>query len=95
MFVRRHPGVESALTLDDVSPGQEFITYIPCQEVVERGVFTSVPVYGEVDRWTANAKVQQGIHEIIERTVSLYCAGITPDSNGRDWAPAVTVAGGD
>ena len=52
MFVRCHPGVESALTLDDVSPGQEFITYIPNQEVVERGVFTSGPGYSEVDRWT-------------------------------------------
>ena len=92
MNVHRHPGVESALTLEDVLPGQAYVTYIPNQKVIERGVFTTEPGYSEDKRWTADARVLNGVHEMIERTVSLHGAGITPDYNGQGWVDAVTVA---
>lgn len=92
MQKQRHPRIESALTLDDVTAGVAYVTYIPGQQVVERGIFTTDPYYDEVDRWTAGAKVQNGTHEIIERLVSLHGSGITPDFDGEGWAEAVTVA---
>lgn len=93
MNAPRHPRVETALTLDDVNPGVAYVTYVPQKGVVERGTFTTEATYDENDdRWNARAKVQKGAHEIIERTVRMYDAGIYPDTDNESWAEAVTIA---
>lgn len=88
----RHPGVETALARDDVAPGIAFVTYLPGDRVIERGIFTSGPGYDEGDnRWHALAQVERGAHQIIERTICLYDAGITPAHDGESWADAITI----
>lgn len=93
MVAPRHPRVETALSRDDVAPGVAYVTYLPQRGVVERGVFLASPDYDEGDnRWSALAKVYKAAHELVERTVWLYDAGITPGADGESWAEAVTVA---
>jgi hypothetical protein len=83
----RHEGVDSALTRDDVAVGVSFVTYIPGQEVLYRGLFTSGASYDEDDpRWTATGLINNE-----ERTLYLFDMGITPDHDGITWAPAVTI----
>jgi hypothetical protein len=89
----RHPGVDSALTLGDIAPGQRYVTYIPNQEVIERGIFTSAPEYeGETDRrWVAEAEVVSG-KVVVAKTVLLFSAGVTPSEEGDRWSECVTIA---
>ena len=86
----RHPGVDSAVTLADVLPGQRFITYTPFKVVIRQGVFTSEPVYSEEDAWTAKANIHDA-DGITEQTVSLHGIGVTPDYDGTGWGDACTV----
>ncbi len=88
----RHPGVDTALTIDDVRPGVNYVTFVPGgSQAVERGEFTSEPDYDEHDsRWTASARIKLG-QETVEKVVYLYDAGIAPDGDGESWAPTVTI----
>ena len=88
----RHPQVPSAITRNDVAPGVNYVTYVPKGDVVERGTFTSFAEYdGESDeRWRAQASVKTG-QLVIEKTVLLFDAGITPSETGDRWSDRVTV----
>ncbi len=85
--IQRHPDVDTALTLDDVAEGVHYVTYIPDEEVVQRGVLLESPTYDEQDpRWRAAAQVAGTIID-----VWLYDAGITPDGTGETWTNTVTI----
>jgi hypothetical protein len=89
----RNPKSEFAISRDEVKPNFPYVTYIPGRKgVAERGTFLSEAEYDEGDsRWTALARVEKPTHVVMEQTVFLYDAGITPDCDGENWADAITI----
>ena len=89
----RNPESEFALTRDDVGPGVAYVTYIPQDRVIERGIFLEEPRYGEGEEgWIALARIEDAVSGLKERTVDLHQAGITPDADGEGWSRIVTIA---
>lgn len=83
---QRHPGVETALTRDDVGPGIAFVTFVPGSHETEmRGVFTDGASYDEDLRWHTTGEVGGAAMQLC-----LYDMGITPDGLG-EWAKTVTI----
>jgi hypothetical protein len=92
-WIARNPKVETALTLNDISPNLQYVCYIPGDpSSVEQGTFASVPEYvgDSDDRWVVEVRRKVG-DKVVSQLQCLYDMGITPSGDGQTWADCVTI----
>jgi hypothetical protein len=84
-----HPGVSTAMNVDEVKPNVDFVSYKPNDEIVMEGMFTSEASYDENDfrRWTAKVRM---LGETANTSISLSAIGITRNDDGT-WSEVVTI----
>jgi len=84
-----HPGVSTAMNIDEVKPNVDFVSYEPGNKIVYEGMFTSGASYDEDDfkRWTATARM---LGETADTLISLSAIGITRNDDG-NWSEIVTI----
>lgn len=89
----RNPRVETALSLDDISPNLDYVCYIPSDpKSVEQGTFVGNPEYmgDNDDRWVVEVRRKIGDKVVIQLRC-LYDMGVTPPGDGMTWAEYVTI----
>ncbi len=81
----QNPGPTYPITIEDVKPGTDFITYIPCNKIIYEGSFSSEPFSDQEGRYAALARVLGSTADI---SLILSEIGVIPAEYG--WSRIVT-----